>query len=53
MSRLITYLARCGLSGALALTAAAAALAADERFEITRFQVEGNTLLPATEIIAW
>jgi len=50
MSRLITYLARCGLSGALALTAAAAAIAADERFEITRFQVEGNTLLPATEI---
>ncbi|MFS2035317.1 ShlB/FhaC/HecB family hemolysin secretion/activation protein [Polaromonas sp. CT11-55] len=50
MSRLITYLARCGLSGALALTAAAAALAADERFEITRFQVEGNTLLPAAEV---
>ncbi|AYQ30305.1 MULTISPECIES: ShlB/FhaC/HecB family hemolysin secretion/activation protein [unclassified Polaromonas] len=30
--------------------AAAAAIAADEHFDITRFQVEGNTLLPAAEV---
>jgi hemolysin activation/secretion protein len=47
--RLINHLTRCGMTGALAL-AAAAALAADEHFDITRFQVEGNTLLPAAEV---
>ena len=49
-SRLIRHLARCGLTATLAMAAATTALAADERFEITRFQVEGNTLLPAAEV---
>ncbi len=50
--RLKSYLARCGLTGALALAAAAAFAAgpADVRFDITRFQVEGNTLLSPAEI---
>jgi hemolysin activation/secretion protein len=47
--RLLTYLGRCGLTGTLAV-AALAATAAEERFDIARFQVEGNTLLPAAEI---
>jgi hypothetical protein len=47
---LIRHLARCGLTGMLAMAAATAAQAADERFDITRFQVEGNTLLPAAEV---
>jgi len=49
-SRLINYLARCGLTGALAMAAATSALAASEHFNITRFQVEGNTLLPPAEV---
>lgn len=49
-SRLIKHLARCGLTGLFAMATATAALAVDETFEITRFQVEGNTLLPAAEV---
>lgn len=44
-----TRLARCGLSSILAVTVAAA-FAAEVRFDITRFQVEGNTLLAPAEI---
>ncbi len=51
-------LARCGRNSILALAAAAAlaaapaalAASADVRLAITRYQVEGNTLLPAGEI---
>jgi hemolysin activation/secretion protein len=49
-SRLIKHLARCGLTGLLAMATATTALAVDERFDISRFQVEGNTLLPAAEV---
>jgi hemolysin activation/secretion protein len=47
--RFIRSLAHCGLAGMLAM-AATVALAADERFDITRFQVEGNTLLPPAKV---
>ena len=47
------YFKKSLAGAALALMLAASAaptLAADERFDITRFQVEGNTLLPASEV---
>lgn len=44
------FLARCGLSSALALAAVAAVAAEVRFFDITRFQVEGNTLLAPGEI---
>lgn len=47
--RLMRYLVRCGLGGAL-VVATAAAGAADDRFDIARFQVDGNTLLTASAI---
>ena len=36
--------------GALAAALGAGVLAEDERFNITRFQIEGNTLLPDAEL---
>lgn len=44
-------LVRCGLTGVLTVAAATAvAGAVDERFDIVRFQVDGNTLLAVPEV---
>ncbi len=43
-------LARCAIAGAVALGAAAAAAADEVRFDIARFQVDGNTLLGTSDI---
>lgn len=40
----------CALFFSLAALAAAPCLAQDERFDIARFQIEGNTLLPEAEV---
>ena len=47
MKRIIS---NCALAAALATLASASCLAQDERFDIGRFQIEGNTLLPADEV---
>src|ERR1039458_8371018 len=40
----------CALALSLATLVAAPCVAQDERFDIVRFQVEGNTLLPEAEV---
>jgi len=49
MKRII---ASCALTFSLAAIGAMPCLAQDERFDITRFQIEGNTLLPDAEVQA-
>ena len=47
MKRIIS---RCALAFSLATLLAAPCLAQDEHFDIVRFQVEGNTLLPEAQV---
>ena len=43
-------ISRCALVFSLAALISAPCLAQDERFNISRFQIEGNTLLPEAEV---
>ena len=45
-----TIISNCVLACSLATFAAAPSVAQDEKFDIVRFQIEGNTLLPEAEV---